>query len=161
MDGWFTADHLLAQVDHAIDIFQGLTNGYAQALFLFDNAPSHQKRADDAISAQRMVKGAHLRRSCISCSHQVFPQRRRKIGRIIMADHACVAAHYLPENYSHFTFQNLTPPCPVGSKAWSKSFVNAGCGQKRGCQLSAQSSSAHPTALIAAAGAHSSFNLTS
>ena len=58
-DGWFTASHLLAQVDHAIDIFDGLTKGYAQALFLFDNAPSHQKRADDAISARNMVKGVH------------------------------------------------------------------------------------------------------
>ena len=27
-------------------------------LFIFDNAPSHQKRADDALSAQQMVKGA-------------------------------------------------------------------------------------------------------
>ena len=57
-DGWFTADHLLAQVDHAIDIIEGLTNGYAQGLFLFDNAPSHQKRADDVLSARLMVKGA-------------------------------------------------------------------------------------------------------
>ena len=44
-------------MDRAIDIFDGLTGGYAQALFLFDNAPSHQKRADNAISALRMVKG--------------------------------------------------------------------------------------------------------
>lgn len=56
-DGWFTADHLLAQVNNAIDIFDGLTHGYAQALFLFDNAPSHQKRADNALSARLMVKG--------------------------------------------------------------------------------------------------------
>jgi hypothetical protein len=59
-DGWFTADHLLAQVNHAIDIFDGLTGGYAQGLFLFDNAPSHQKWADDALSARLMVKGASL-----------------------------------------------------------------------------------------------------
>ena len=51
------ADHLLAQVDHTIDIFDRLTNGHTQGLFLFDNAPSHQKRADDALSACMMVKG--------------------------------------------------------------------------------------------------------
>lgn len=57
-DGWFTADNLLAQVDTAIDIFDGNTKGWAQGLFLFDNAPSHQKRAANALSARRMVKGA-------------------------------------------------------------------------------------------------------
>jgi hypothetical protein len=57
-DGWFSADDLLKQVDHAIDIFEGLTGGWAQGLFLFDNAPSHQKRAENALSARRMVKGA-------------------------------------------------------------------------------------------------------
>ena len=57
-DGWFGSEHLIAQVDKAIDIFEGLTKGNAQGLFLFDNAPSHQKRAPDAISARKMVKGA-------------------------------------------------------------------------------------------------------
>jgi hypothetical protein len=56
-DGWFDADNLLQQVDNAIDIFKGLTKGWAQGLFLFDNVPSHQKRAPDAISARNMVKG--------------------------------------------------------------------------------------------------------
>ena len=56
-DGWFSSEDLLAQVDRAIDVFEGLTKGYAQGLFLFDNAPSHQKRAPDAISARKMVKG--------------------------------------------------------------------------------------------------------
>ena len=67
-DGWFTADNLLAQVDHAIDIFEGLTGGYAQAIFLFDNAPSHQKRAEDALTAQKMVKGALFIFSFVCCS---------------------------------------------------------------------------------------------
>lgn len=60
-DGWFSANDLLNQVDHAIDIFEGLTKGWAQGLFLFDNAPSHQKRAENALSARRMPKGV--------CSH--------------------------------------------------------------------------------------------
>ena len=42
-DGWFAAEDLLKQVDHAIDIFEGKTNGRAMGLFLFDNALSHQK----------------------------------------------------------------------------------------------------------------------
>lgn len=49
---------MLRQVDNAIDIFEGLTKGWAQGLFLFDNAPSHRRRAPDAISARYMVKGA-------------------------------------------------------------------------------------------------------
>ena len=55
-DGYFDADDLLRQVDKAIDIFEGKTKGYSQGLFLFDNAPSHQKRAPNALSARRMVK---------------------------------------------------------------------------------------------------------
>jgi hypothetical protein len=59
-DGYFGAQELLAQVDHAIDIFEGLSKGNFKAIFLFDNAPSHQKRALDAISARKMVKSAPL-----------------------------------------------------------------------------------------------------
>ncbi|KAL1717101.1 hypothetical protein EV715DRAFT_171758, partial [Schizophyllum commune] len=55
-DGWFDAEDLHEQTHHAIDIFEGLTNGFAQGLFMFDNAPSHQKRAADALSARKMVK---------------------------------------------------------------------------------------------------------
>ena len=57
-DSWFTADHLLAQVDDTINIFQECTKGHAQGLFLFDNTPSHRKHANDALSAHLMVKGA-------------------------------------------------------------------------------------------------------
>jgi hypothetical protein len=52
-DGYFDADDLLAQVDNAIDVFEGRTCGFATALFLFDNALSHQKRAPNA---RRMPK---------------------------------------------------------------------------------------------------------
>jgi hypothetical protein len=57
-DGWFGSSQLLAQVDQAVDVFEGLTKGNAQGLFLFDNAPSHRKRAPDAISALHMPKSA-------------------------------------------------------------------------------------------------------
>ncbi|KAF8263205.1 hypothetical protein EI94DRAFT_1807644 [Lactarius quietus] len=55
-DGWFTSANQLQQVDYAIDIFEGKTKGNSQGLFLFDNAPSHRKRAGDALSAKRMPK---------------------------------------------------------------------------------------------------------
>ena len=41
---------------NAIDIFEELTCSFATGLFMFDNAPSHQKRAPDALSAHKMVK---------------------------------------------------------------------------------------------------------
>ncbi|KXN91985.1 hypothetical protein AN958_11045 [Leucoagaricus sp. SymC.cos] len=55
-DSYFTADDLIQQVDQAINIFKAKTNGFATALFLFNNAPSHQKRADNALSAWKMPK---------------------------------------------------------------------------------------------------------
>ena len=52
-DGWFAAEDLLKQVDHAIDIFEGKMSGRATGLFLFVNAPSHQKQAPDALQHKR------------------------------------------------------------------------------------------------------------
>jgi len=59
-DGWFGSNQLLMQVDKVVDIFEGLTKGNAQGLFLFDNMPSHQKHALNAISAWHMPKSAFL-----------------------------------------------------------------------------------------------------
>ena len=64
-DGFFNTNNLLQQVNNAIDIFKGLTNGWAQALFLFNNVPSHQKYAMEAILARNMVKDA----PALSVSH--------------------------------------------------------------------------------------------
>ena len=58
-DGYFDSEDLLQQVENAIDIFEGKTRGFATGLFLFDNAPSHQKRAKDALSACKMPKNPH------------------------------------------------------------------------------------------------------
>jgi hypothetical protein len=55
-DGYFTADDLIKQVDKAIDIFKDQTNRFVTGLFCFDNVPSHQKHADNALSAQKMPK---------------------------------------------------------------------------------------------------------
>jgi hypothetical protein len=58
-DGYFNADDLMKQTERAIDIFEVKTNRTATGLFMFDNAPSHQKRAPDALSARKMPKNAH------------------------------------------------------------------------------------------------------
>ncbi|KAH8978232.1 hypothetical protein EDB92DRAFT_1769283, partial [Lactarius akahatsu] len=55
-DRYFDANNLLEHVEGAIDIFEGKTRGYVQGLFLFDNAPSHQKQAPNALSARNMAK---------------------------------------------------------------------------------------------------------
>ena len=55
-EGYFMSDNQLKQVEHAINIFESKTNGVATGLFLFDNAPSHQKKAADALSAHRIPK---------------------------------------------------------------------------------------------------------
>ena len=55
-DGQFSADDLLDQVDCEIDVFKRKTNAFATGLFMFDNAPSHQKQAPNALSAQNMPK---------------------------------------------------------------------------------------------------------
>ena len=56
-DGYFSAKDLFTQVNSAINIFEGLSKGNFNALFLFDNAPSHQKQALDAILAWKTAKG--------------------------------------------------------------------------------------------------------
>jgi hypothetical protein len=55
-DGYFSANDLLKQVENAIDIFENKTSGFATGLFMFDNAPSHQRRVPDALSARKMPK---------------------------------------------------------------------------------------------------------
>lgn len=44
-------------MDRAIDIFEEKTHGFIRALFIFDNATTHRKRAPDALSALKMPKG--------------------------------------------------------------------------------------------------------
>ena len=43
-------------MDWAIDIFEMKTNGFAQGLFIFDNATTHKKRPDDSLSALELPK---------------------------------------------------------------------------------------------------------
>ena len=55
-DGYFTNDHLIAQVARTIDIFERV-HPSAIGLFFFDNAPSHRKIHDNALNADRMNVG--------------------------------------------------------------------------------------------------------
>ncbi|KAG6844058.1 hypothetical protein H0H87_010085 [Tephrocybe sp. NHM501043] len=50
-DGYFTVDNLIEQVDKAINIFEEKMQGFVTELFLFNNVPSYQKHADNALSA--------------------------------------------------------------------------------------------------------------
>ena len=65
-EGYFTNDHLLRQVARTVDIFERVHQA-ATALFLFYNAPSHRKVADDALNADRMSgrEAAHNERHCL------------------------------------------------------------------------------------------------
>jgi len=55
-EGYFTNDHLLAQVEQTITIFERI-HPEATAIFLFDNAPSHRKQPNDALNADKMNVG--------------------------------------------------------------------------------------------------------
>ena len=55
-DGYFNNSMLLKQVDKTIKIFEEIYPE-AQALFLFDNAPSHKKIADNVPNADKMNVG--------------------------------------------------------------------------------------------------------
>jgi hypothetical protein len=78
-DGYFDLTELIKQVDRAIDIFEGKANGLAQGLFLFDNAPSHLKRAADAISATKMVKSASCFFLAVILSYQCPPRSQASL----------------------------------------------------------------------------------
>ena len=52
-EGYFNNEMLISQVVKSIDIFEK-KYPMAQGLFIFDNAPSHMKRPEDALNAERM-----------------------------------------------------------------------------------------------------------
>jgi hypothetical protein len=97
--------------------------------------------------------------SCASCSQS--RQDQRMAGHLMLADHTCAVASYQWEKINSSTIQMITPPCPAGSRAWSRSFMNVGCGPKRGCQFSALGLSAPLATQTAAVGEPSFFNPTS
>jgi len=54
-DGYFTNDDVIRQALDAADLVQTYWPLYKH-VFIFDNAPTHSKRPDDALSARRMPK---------------------------------------------------------------------------------------------------------
>ena len=52
-EGYFNNERLLEQVEQTITIFEEI-HPHAQALFLFDNAPSHKKMSEDSLNIERM-----------------------------------------------------------------------------------------------------------
>ena len=59
-DGYFDNNNLIDQVGLSMDIFEEKTHGFKHALFIFDNATTHQNCAPDALSAQKMVNNPKL-----------------------------------------------------------------------------------------------------
>ncbi|KIO21763.1 hypothetical protein M407DRAFT_28688 [Tulasnella calospora MUT 4182] len=57
-DGYFTSEDILETTRNAIDLFEAHfpPESGVRALFLFDNAKTHQKRAANALSARKMPK---------------------------------------------------------------------------------------------------------
>ncbi|KDN45054.1 hypothetical protein RSAG8_05227, partial [Rhizoctonia solani AG-8 WAC10335] len=55
-DGWFTCNKVVSQLEKAVKIVQETYPEYTH-VFVYDNAPSHTKRPEDAISARSMPKG--------------------------------------------------------------------------------------------------------
>jgi len=55
-DGYFNCADLCMQTEKAIELFEDNFGGTAVAVFGFDNAPGHQKCADNALSACHMPK---------------------------------------------------------------------------------------------------------
>ncbi|KAJ7437667.1 hypothetical protein B0H11DRAFT_2361396, partial [Mycena galericulata] len=54
-DGYFTSDDILAQARVAMDILTEFGDDI-EHVFVYDNATTHRKRADDALSARKMPK---------------------------------------------------------------------------------------------------------
>src|SRR5271168_1695102 len=55
-DGYFSNDDIIGQANEAVDILQKFYPEYEHVL-IYDNATTHLKRAEDALSARKMPKG--------------------------------------------------------------------------------------------------------
>lgn len=91
-DGWFASEDLLQQVNNAIDVFEGRVP-FATGLFLFDNAPSHQKRAPDALSARKLPKNPHATWR----QHKDGPRMRTSTFKL--ADQTVTQDFYFPDDH--------------------------------------------------------------
>ena len=100
-DGYFSNDNLLMQVQHAIDLVCKLCPNDNHA-FIFDNACSHSKHAEDALSACHMPKGTSKPRS----NWMVKTKKCGEDGKIV---------HGVDSRMCQAILLILTPPYP---KTW-------------------------------------------
>ena len=130
--GYFSVKKLLEQVGHAIDVFEGKTRGEDVQGLLFDNSPSHQKRALDALSARKMPKSIFLfSPGIITSAWLIICLADPKAGRAPFKDapRMCHGTNPRLESHSHFTSLMITPPCQDGLKGWSKLYRRMDFGQ--------------------------------
>jgi hypothetical protein len=88
-------------------------NSWAQGLFIFDNVPSHQKCAPDAISARHMVKGASAFSVLYSCPIVLTYLTEPKNGWTHHANGPHMRNSALPNGEAqHFYFTEDHPSMP-------------------------------------------------
>lgn len=127
-DGYFTNDHLVIQVQRAIKIFDERFGNNAVALFAFDNATTHQKRAPDALSARKMPKGRGWSRKELLMRDGKFNNVSQPLyfkdphsGELIFKGMQCIL-----EERGLFIAANLRAECP-GFKCPNPKDPNAMC----------------------------------
>jgi hypothetical protein len=118
----FASEDLLLQVDKAINVFEGHAP-FATGLFLFDNAPGHQKRAPDALSAHKLLKGPHATWR----QHKGGPRMRNTTFKL--GDQTITQELYFPDHH---------PTKPGSFKGMEIIIQEWGCGWKRGSILNAR-----------------------
>ena len=124
-------DHLIVQVHRVIDIFKHNASGWAQALFLFDNASSHQKQAADVISARKMVKGMHLIDFFLHTLLTARPAPKR--GWTHHPDGSPMCPSVLPNStVQSFYFPNDHPATPRWFKGMEEIICERGLWPKNG-----------------------------
>ncbi|KIJ36425.1 hypothetical protein M422DRAFT_179409 [Sphaerobolus stellatus SS14] len=129
-DGYFSCDDLCAQTELAIELFEThFPLGNVIAAFGFDNAPGHQKRADDALSARHMPKfpkkwlgkkGKKMRNGVLPNGHPqnfYFPDDHPQLPgyfkgmKIILEERGLVNEGKLNAECEAFKCANTNAPC--------------------------------------------------
>lgn len=131
---------MLTQVEKAINIFERKCHKWATGLFLFDNAPTHQQRAADTLSARKMPK----RPSPNWRHHKDGPQMRN--GTLpdgssqpfyFPDDHPDMPGWFKVRKVQFILLTMLTK----SSRVWSRSSRNGTSGRPQDSMLSATASS--------------------
>ena len=140
-------------------IFDDITGDDAQVLFLFNDAPSHQKCADNALSTCLMVKGASYIIPWIFKCHSLSAPKDGLTHNKSGTHMHCGTLPNSEEQSFYFAADHHL--MPAGSRVWSRSFASMGCGQKQDYLLSATSSSVLLITPTAAVGASCIYSLIS